>query len=206
MSEMTLFAIPFACSMAVHLALNALALPHEVRWVHRFSAILEDGGDYRAINPKAKVPALRLPDGELLTEVASVLLHLDGLVHDRTAQERRRLLEWLLFTSTELHKPILSLNFDPRAPEATREDLRDRLLAPVLEVYERALSAQPTLLGGAPSVADAFAFWGLLLVRYQWPERVQTPGIAAFLRSTLDRPATRTVLGLEQAARQRVAA
>ena len=61
----TLYTFPFACSFAVHIGLERLAVPFEITWVDRGYArkIMTNGFD--ALNPKRKVPALVLPDGEV---------------------------------------------------------------------------------------------------------------------------------------------
>lgn len=205
MSEYTLYAIPFACSMAAHLALEEQGLPHHLLWTQRFTGAVDGGGALREVNPKAKVTTLRLPDGELLTETPAVLLYLDGLAHSRPPAEQRRLLEWLCFVSNELHKPILALAYDPQVSEVTRADLRDRLVAPPLAILAEALRERPTLLGGEPSVADLFAFWALLLVRNLWPERLDDPALVGFMARIGARPAAQAVMAREGAARRRAA-
>ncbi len=168
---MILYAIPFTCSLAARLALAGL--PHEVRWMRRFEHILDDGTAYAAINPKRRVPALALEDGELLTEIPVVLDHVDGLVADRPAKERRRLREWLGYLATELHRAALFPLFDPATPDATRDDVLTRLLPPTLAHLDAALADRPTLLGAEPpSPADHYLLWALTLLRLRFRERV----------------------------------
>lgn len=207
MSDFTLYAFPFACSFAVHLKLARDGLSYQLRWVQRGPARQIQGEEFAALNPKRKVPTLILPDGERLTEIIGVLLYLDELRSPaRPAAERRRLLEWLSFLATELHKPVLAPAFDPALAEADLSDVRDRLLPPALAHLESTLSGRETLLGGAePSGADAFAFWALLLLRQRWPDAVATPGLEAFRRRILASPVTREVIAREQQAMARSA-
>lgn len=72
---MKLFYTPGACSLGIHVLLEELEVPHEGALVN-----LRDGeqysAEYRAINPKAKVPALALDDGTVLTEWIAIAHYL----------------------------------------------------------------------------------------------------------------------------------
>lgn len=197
---MTLYAIPFTCSLAVRLALTERALPHHIRWMRRFEHImLDDGARYAEINPKRRVPALALDDGELLTEIPAVLAYIDQIGTNRSEPERRRLLEWLCFIATELHRPALFLLFDPATPSATREDVLARLLPPVLDQLGKALEDRPALLGERASVADFYLLWALTLLRFQFKEHVPA-GLEAYRRRTTEVPWIASVLAEERAA------
>src|SRR5215207_2832909 len=64
---LTLYYASGSSSMASHIALEEAAAEYEARFID------EDAGEqrrpaYRRINPRGKVPALRLPDGTVLVE------------------------------------------------------------------------------------------------------------------------------------------
>lgn len=202
MPEHTLYAVPFTCSLAVHLTLAQQGLPTTLRWLSRGPRRQITGEAFAALNPKRKVPTLVLPDGEVLTEIVGVLLFLDEGAHpDRPAAERRRLIEWLSFLATELHKPVLAPAFDPAVSDEARLDARDRLLPTVLEPLERALAERETLLAGPePTVADAYLLWGLLLLRNLWPETVTTPHLTAFRKRMMALPYVQQVIAVEREA------
>src|SRR5205085_11163762 len=71
---MELFASPMACSLASHITALEAGLPVKVRFIKDKKT--EDGGDYYGISPLGYVPALRLDDGRVLNENASVLQYL----------------------------------------------------------------------------------------------------------------------------------
>lgn len=176
----TLHAFPFACSAAVHLALRQREVPFEIQWHPRGPARKIADPAFGALNPKRKVPALELPDGELLTEIVGILNVLDADV-ERTAPARRRLLEWLSFVATELHQGVLGPVFDPDTPDAAVKDLRTRILPPVIEHLEATYATRDTLLDDSEaSVADLYALWAVLLLHNRWPEAVASPGLTAF--------------------------
>ena len=196
----TLYAVPFSCSLAVNLTLAQHAMSVSLRWVRRGAARQIEGLELAHLNPKRKVPALVLPDGELLTEMVGVLLYLDE-AHGpaRPPEERRRLIEWLSFLATELHKSVLAPAYDAAVSDEARADARDRLLPPVLAILEDRLSGRDTLLGGeTPSGADAYLLWGLLLLRNLWPETVATTALTAFRHRMLAQPWVPQVLALER--------
>jgi glutathione S-transferase len=196
---MTLYAIPFTCSLAVRWALAARDVPCDVVWMRRFEHVLPDGTRFDdAVNPKRRVPALRLPDGELLTEIVAVLDHLDR-AEERPPAERRRHLEWLAYLATELHRPTLLPLFDPASPPATVEDALHRHLPPVLDHLEAHLARSPTLLGGAPSGADWYLLWALVLLRFQHRDHLRHPALLAFHARWSAHPAAARVLADERA-------
>jgi glutathione S-transferase len=81
--------------------------------------------DYRRINPKVYVPALELDDSQVLTEVAVILQSLadaqpdSPIAYPSDGVARYRLLEWLNFILTELHKTLGSA-FNPALPPACK--------------------------------------------------------------------------------------
>ena len=76
---MKLYYSPGACSLSPHIVLCELGLAHELEKVDLRSHTTADGGDYYAINPKGYVPALRLDDGQLLTEGPAIVQYLADL-------------------------------------------------------------------------------------------------------------------------------
>ena len=67
----------------VRIALNFKNLPYEMAAVH----LTKDGGqqfkdDFRAINPQARVPALQLSSGEVLTQSLAIIAYLDEVFPD----------------------------------------------------------------------------------------------------------------------------
>lgn len=195
--QLTLYASPFACSLAAHIVLLEQQRPFQVVWVDRITHQLADGSSFDAINPKGKVAAVRLPDGTLLTEMVALLTWLDERT-PRSADESQRLLEWLTFLATEVHKQLLFPWFHPKVNDGTRAFVQE-LREPVFDVLEQALSQQPTLLGPEePSVADAYLLWTLLLGEQAWG-RFLGDGLKAFRKRMLARPSVQQAIATERA-------
>src|SRR5271165_2315119 len=129
---MKLYYAPGACSLSPHIALLEAGLPYELVKVDLRAKKLENGDDFLSVNPKGQVPALALDSGELVTEgpviVQMIADHASakGLAPARDSAERYKLLEWLNFTTTELHKNFSPL-FQPAIPDDVKTFFRDRL-------------------------------------------------------------------------------
>src|SRR3954447_18329968 len=116
---------PGACSQAPHILLHELGLDHDAAKVNLESKTLEDGGSYLQVNPKGAVPALELDSGDVLTDNAVILQYLG----DRSSVGevlpplgnfgRYRVLEWVNFITTELHKSFAPM-FNPDAGGETK--------------------------------------------------------------------------------------
>ena len=112
---MKLYFAPGASSLTPHIALREAGLAFELEQVDHRQKKTKDGGDYRAINPKGQVPALRLDDGQILTEAAVVVQYIADqkpaakLAPPAGGMARYRLQEWLNFIASEMHKEVGAL-------------------------------------------------------------------------------------------------
>lgn len=187
---MKLYYAPGACSLAPHIVAAEAGLDVALEKVDLAKHRTETGQDYYAINPKGGVPALRLDDGELLTENAVVLQYLAAQAPDaglmpREGMARWRLLELVNFIATELHKGFAPL-FRPDLPEGMRSAVLEQL-SKKFALLDRQLGEEPYLTGGAFTIADAYAF-----VPLTWSQRmVVEVGISPRLDAYRDRVAAR---------------
>ncbi|MEO7277439.1 MAG: glutathione transferase GstA [Sphingomicrobium sp.] len=197
---MKLYYSPGACSQAPHILIHELGLTHEAEKVDLKSHTLEDGSDYYGINPKGSVPALELESGDVLTENAVILQFLGdrsslGEVLPPLGQFRRyRVLEWVNFITTELHKSFSPL-FSPDAGDATKSFFRDKL-GHKFDYVEQDLGDGPFLMGEELTLPDPYLF-----VMLGWAEKMiglnRWPNLAAFRERMLQRPSVRSVLEFE---------
>lgn len=117
---MELFFSPMACSLASRTVLYEVGADASFTQVDSKAKRTLDGRDYWQINPMGQVPALRTPEGWVLTENAAVLQYLAetfpaaGLLPDDAAA-RARVRQWLGFVGTELHKAVFVPLLDPKA-------------------------------------------------------------------------------------------
>lgn len=198
---MKLYFAPGACSLAPHIALHEAGLPFTVERVDLRAKKTASGADYLAINPKGAVPALALDDGETLTEVAALLQYIADRAGGPLAlppvgsKERYRLLEWLNFVATELHKGFGPL-WKPNTPDAYKPIVRENL-AQRFAHLDDALAGKPYLLGDQPTVADAYLFTILNWSNFHQIDLAPYPNVAAFMQRMAARPAVRKAMQAE---------
>jgi glutathione S-transferase len=167
---MKLYYSPGACSLSPHIALLEAGLPYDLVKVDLRAKKLENGDDYLAVNPKGQVPALALDSGELVTEGPVIVQMIadkaagKNLAPARDSAERYKLLEWLNFTTTELHKNFSPL-FQPAIPDEVKAFFKDRILGK-FKYADGKLAGQDYLMGKQFTVAD-----GYLFVMLKWAER-----------------------------------
>ena len=202
---MKLYFSPGACSLSPHIVLHEAGLAFTPVFASTKTKKLADGSDFNAINPKSQVPVLELDDGARLTEGPAIIQYLADRVPEKKlappagTMERYRLLEWLNFITSELHKGFSPL-FVPAVPEDYKAMARAKL-GERLAWVDQQLAGRDYLLGTF-SVADAYLF-----VVAGWAPHVgvDTAGLAnlgAFMKRMGERPAVKAALATEAAARK----
>lgn len=191
---MKLYYSPGACSMAPHIVLNeAVFTSFGTEKVDLGKKLTATGGDYLRINPKGYVPALELDNGEILTEVAVILQYLadlrpdSGLVPVAGTMERYRLMEWLNFVSSEIHKQLGQL-FNADIPQAWKEHQLE-LLGKRFDFLSACLAGQPYLMDERFCVADAYLFTVLNWTRILDVDLGKWPLLREYLARVAGRPA-----------------
>ena len=190
-----------ACSLAPHIVAHEAGLQIELDKVDTKTKTTQNGGDLKQVSPNGYVPVLQLDDGEYLTEAAVVVQYLadlrpqSGLAPAQGTMARYRLMEWLGFISTELHKGYSPL-FQPTTPEEYKTLVRQKL-ALRLAYVENRLAGQQFLMGDAFSVADAYLF-----VIVNWSRATQVdltafPNVQAFQQRVAHRPAVQAAMKAE---------
>lgn len=190
---MKLYYAPGACSLAAHIMAEEEGLPLSYERVDLKTHTTSDGRDFRQINPKGYVPALELDDHGLLTENVAILPYLADRMPDsglapKDAMGRTRLLEWLGFLSTELHKPFAPLfhGKDETAQSAARDAIAKRL------TFIDEQKGPNFLMGPQFSAADAYLFVMLL---WCGKMKITLPGALAEYRDKIAaRPAVKRAM------------
>jgi glutathione S-transferase len=159
---MKLYYTPGACSLSPHIVLLEAGLKFDLEKVDLREKKTESGADFLGINPKGYVPVLQLDDGSRLTEGPAIVQYIADLRPRRRlapppkSAERYRLMEWLNFISTEIHKQFGPM-FDPACTAELRQALTDRI-GKRFDYVVKSLGGKPYLLGDEFSVADAYLF------------------------------------------------
>jgi|SRR5579872_2864560 len=204
---MKLYYAPGACSLSPHIALLEAGLPYDLVKVDLRAKKLENGDDFWKVNPKGQVPALALDSGEMVTEGPVIVQMIADkaadkhLVPARDSAERYKLLEWLNFITSELHKNFSPL-FQPVIPDDVKNFFKDRLMGK-FKYIDSQLAGRDYLLGKQFTVADGYLFTMLT-----WADRLKLdlsglPNLMAYKARVAARPKVQEALkkeGLLQAA------
>ncbi len=171
---------PFARN--VRIAVIELGLEDRVRQV-----VVDPWSDesYRAVNPLAKVPALRLEDGGTLTESTVIAACLDELAGGRLFADRWPTLR-LAGLANGMTEAVVKLVIEGRRPA-------DRQWQPAIDRQFQAVGAALSVLEAEPfvpgfgeiSLAVALAYLEFRCPAYRWRDR--HPRLAAHLASSDDR-------------------
>jgi glutathione S-transferase len=168
---MKLYYLAGACSLATYISLIEAGQKFEHYAVDRTTKKAADGTDFAALNPKGYVPALVLDNGELLTENVAVLSYVASLDPSHKLAPAPgtwgffRVLEWLGYVNSEVHKNISPL-FRPNTTDEAKAAQREMVVARYAFI-DRGLADKPFLTGDTFTVADAY-----LYVTLSWRARV----------------------------------
>lgn len=158
--------------------------------------------EFLAINPSGKMPALRLPEGEVITESAAILLtvadHFPNarLLPPQAGAARAQAYRWLAFMAAEIYPMVEISDYPERfAPagepaaalrQKARERIRERLL-----IVERFV-AGPWFLSSGFSILDIYA---AMFTRWrgsigkEWLAEGHIPKLETISASVAGRPA-----------------
>ena len=196
---MKLYYSPGACSMAAHIIGIEGGLDLALEKVDLKTHRTETGVNFMTINAKDYVPALELEDGALLTENTAILPYLGDKTGLMPADgiARYRVLEWLGYITSELHKAFTPLFHGGSEHEKT--EARDEILLR-LRFVEDKLSGD-WLMGETFGVADAYLFVILRWARTMHLDLASMPHLQAFKARMEARPGVQQALkeeGLHQ--------
>jgi glutathione S-transferase len=198
---MKLYYSPGACSLSPHIVLREAGLAFELVLASTKTKKLADGSDYLQINPKGQVPLLELDNGERLSEGPAIVQYIadqvpdTGLAPAAGTMGRYRVIEWLNFITSELHKGFSPL-FSPATPDDYKSIARANLQTKLTYVNER-LEGKSFLTGEQFTVADAYLFvvsgWG----QYVGVDISGLSQLEAFRARVAARPAVQAALRAE---------
>ena len=159
---MKLYYAKGACSLASRIIINELELPCDYESVDLRTKQTESGKDYLAINAKGAVPALLTDDNQILTENAIIQQYLAESVHAVQLLpavgdfKRYRVLEWLNYIATELHKSFGPL-FNPNLPQDVKDQFFKPLLIAKFSYIDKHLLSK-CIAGDTFTLPDAYMF------------------------------------------------
>jgi glutathione S-transferase len=189
---MKLYYAPGACSLASNITLREAEMPFEAVKVDLRAKKTEGGEDYNSINPKGYVPALRLDNGEVLTENVAVLQYICDqkpaakLIPQSGAMERYRFVEWLAFINSEVHKPH-GVFFNP----AAGDDVKQIYRGAITRRYgwlQGVMSTRQFLMGSQFTGADAYLYTILRWAPLASLDLAEWPSLKSYAERIAGRP------------------
>jgi glutathione S-transferase len=189
---MKLYYAAGACSLSPHIVALEAGIPVELEKVDTKAKCTANGEDYWQINPKGYVPALKLDNGELLTEGPAIVQYLadlkpeSGLAPANGTTARYRLQETLGYINSELHKTYSPL-FKPDTPDSVREERKD-YLRKRYALLEQRLTKHEWLIGEQFTAADAYLFTVTNWAQHVSLDLSDFPAVLAFQKRVAERP------------------
>jgi len=202
---MKLYYAPNACSLGIHVLLEELGVPFEISKVDLYNGA-QHQGEYLAVNPKAKVPALERDDGAVITEYPAIAYYLarsfpDAKLFPDDLDAQTEVLELLDYMIATVHMRGFTRIFRPAMFSPTPEDeakVKEAGVAVISKGFDL-LAAQledKDYLIGSYSIADTalffLAWWAVKRAQITVP-----PAIHGFLNLMLSRPAVQRALAKE---------
>lgn len=189
---MKLYYSPGTCALVVRIIMNELNLDSEFESVDLKTKKTQNGKDFYSVNPKGVVPALDLGTGEILTENSVILQYLADsnkawqLLPEVNNLNRYRVLEWLNFISSDLHKTFYPL-FSPKVTQ----DLKDFFVPLIKDKFKylnQKLETSPYLHGDAFTLPDAYLFVVIRWTFYLKIDISELTAITAYFEKLSKRP------------------
>lgn len=154
-----------ACSLSARIIINDIGIACEFESVDLKNKRTESGKDFLTINPKGAVPVLVLDNGEFLTENLAIQQYLAESNYPKEGAElfppmgnlnRYRVIEWLSFISSDLHKSFSPL-FSSEAPQEVMPFFIN-VLKKKLSFVDNCLKNKSYLVDNKFTLPDAYLF------------------------------------------------
>ncbi|WP_163339407.1 glutathione S-transferase family protein [Desulfopila sp. IMCC35008] len=163
----TIYTIPGSCSSGIVVLLEKLQL--EYTPVRR-----EDVSNYSELVPTNQVPALKLPDGQIITEGAAIVLYLlekhnSPMIPTDLAQ-KAEFLRWLMFDYATLHPAygkmftiMYRVNMDENEKVSVLKQLAPSVSS-LWAILDKELEKKQFITGDQPTIVDylatIYSSWG----------------------------------------------
>ena len=213
MPEFKLYHLPGACSRVTMTALEQCGVDFEDELVDLMKG-QQHSPEFRAVNPRGKVPAL-VVDGRLLGENGAIIWWLHqaypeaGLLPaDTDSWSQAQVLSDLFWISSGWHPSTRANRMPVRWTTGDPEPVRERgkeLVKPLFEGFDARLADQPWWYGEDWSILDIYAYWNYTTAEEGEYDLSGLDNIAAHRERVEAWPAFQRALAREQAARKRAA-
>ena len=197
---MKLYFSPGACSLSPHIAFRETGQSFDLIQVDTKTKKTKAGDDFLAVNPKGMVPVLVLDNGEVLTEGPAIVQYIadkkpGSLLPASGSAERYRVLEWLNYITSEIHKAFTPM-FKPNTPEDYKTISKDNL-ATRFGYLDGKLAGKQFLTGDNFTVADAYLFTVVNWSKFHNIDVAKWPNLKAFMDRVAARPKVQEAMQAE---------
>jgi glutathione S-transferase len=206
-----LYYYPGNASLAVHILLEELGVPFELKLVDRANAA-HKSPDYLKLNPNGQIPVM--VDGDLvLYETVAICLHLTdthpeaGLAPDLRTPERAHFYKWFVWSTNTLQAMLMHYFYGDRIVDEGDDGAAAQVKAHaetriggMLDQLDAQLAAhgQEWLLGPSYTAVDPFAMLMCRWTRgFSRPAR-SLPHLGPYLQRVLARPAVQRAFATEK--------
>ena len=163
----TVYTIPGSCSSGITVLLEKLQVEYTA--VKR-----EDVPNYSAIVPTNQVPALKTPEGQIITEGAAIVLYLlekhNSPMLPADISEKAEFLRWLMFNYATLHPAYSKMFAVFYRLELNENDKKNALkqlaegVSGLWKILDAELEKKKFITGDQPTIVDylatVYTSWG----------------------------------------------
>jgi len=199
---MKLYYKPGACSLASHIVLKEMNADFKIEKVDTEKGLTESGEDFAKINVKGYVPALALSKDEIITEGPSILQYLadQSQQHELLPSignlSRTRVIEYLTYTNSELHKAFGPL-FTPGVSDTTKNQAKAEVAEKLTYLQHIFSDDRDYLVDNKISIADIYLFVVCNWCGFVGISLDNLPHIASFVKRMAQRPAVKSAMHAE---------
>lgn len=192
-----------ACSLVIRILIHELNLKCEFEEVDLKTKLTKNGRDFIQINSKGFVPALELDSGEILTEnpvIQQYLVDINkayNLLPPVGELSRYRILEWVTYINTEVHKSF-SPFFKPDIPHEVKEQIFKPILFKNFNYINKELAKKDYLLGSNLTLPDIYLFVMTIWLKSKFLNDIeQWPNLNSFFDRLIKRESFKKALNEE---------
>lgn len=156
----TVYTIPGSCSSGVVVLLEKLGVDYTP--IKR-----EDVPDYQKIVPTNQVPALKTPEGQIITEGAAIVLYLlekhQSEMLPSNLEEKAEFFRWLMFNYATLHPAygrMFAIHYGVNVSKEEKEKILPQLadaVSGLWKILDKKLEGSKFITGDQPTIVDYLA-------------------------------------------------
>ncbi|WP_151634344.1 glutathione S-transferase family protein [Noviherbaspirillum aerium] len=195
MTDLVLYTNPQSRGRIAHWMLEELGIPYETVWLEYGPRM--KSGDYLAINPMGKVPAIK--HGEVIvTETPAICAYLADVFPEKNlapapaSPARASYYRWMFFAAGPLEMASTCRAFNWQVPEGRSSTVGFGCYADTMNALEKAVEAGPYICGDQFTAADVYfgssVGWGMMFGSIE-----KRPALEAYFHRLSARPSFQSV-------------